>query len=156
MDQPGVMLSYLRKKLFVHEWSRVAWWRHIVCVVQETAVRFRHAICHDFTRKKTIFGVYHFTCENLKNPSLFRNFNSFLSVTALLHFRVMNNYYINIDCYELKNIGPRWCQNHDFARSIAEGIVMVWTSLRAYNFNCTLIIIGSQYLCYKPNTCRFF
>ena len=31
-------------------------------------------------------------------------------------------------------IGPRWCQNHDYARSEALGIVMVLTSPRAYNF----------------------
>ena len=36
----------------------------------------------------------------------------------------------------VKIIGPRWCQNHDYARSEAEGIVMVLTSLRAYNLNC--------------------
>ena len=34
----------------------------------------------------------------------------------------------------VKIIGPRWCQNHDYARSEAEGIVMVLTSPRAYNF----------------------
>ena len=33
-------------------------------------------------------------------------------------------------------IGPRWCQNHDYARSEAEGIVLVLTSPRAYNLNC--------------------
>ena len=31
-------------------------------------------------------------------------------------------------------IGRRWCQNHDHAQSKAEGIVMVLTSPRAYNF----------------------
>ena len=34
----------------------------------------------------------------------------------------------------VKIIGPRWCQNHDYAQSEAEGIVMVLTSPRAYNF----------------------
>ena len=34
----------------------------------------------------------------------------------------------------IKIIGPRWCQNHDYARREAEGIVMVLTSPRAYNF----------------------
>ena len=33
----------------------------------------------------------------------------------------------------VKIIGPRWCQNHDYARGEAEGIVMVLTSPRAYN-----------------------
>ena len=36
----------------------------------------------------------------------------------------------------VKIIGPRWCQNHDYAWSEAECIVMVLTSPRAYNFNC--------------------
>ena len=36
----------------------------------------------------------------------------------------------------VKIIGPRWCQNHDYAQSEAEGIVIVLTSPRAYNFNC--------------------
>ena len=35
----------------------------------------------------------------------------------------------------VKIIGPRWCQNHDYARSEAEGIV----------------IKSSQYLFYIPN-----
>ena len=34
----------------------------------------------------------------------------------------------------VKVIRPRWCQNHDYAQSEAEGIVMVLTSPRAYNF----------------------
>ena len=34
----------------------------------------------------------------------------------------------------VKIIRPRWCQNHDYARSKAEGIVMVLTSPRTYNF----------------------
>ena len=34
----------------------------------------------------------------------------------------------------VKIIDPRWCQNHDYARSEAEGIVMDLTSPRAYNF----------------------
>ena len=46
-------------------------------------------------------------------------------------------YKTNIDCFlfgaQFKIIGPRWCQNHDYARSEAEGIVMVLTSPRAYN-----------------------
>ena len=49
-----------------------------------------------------------------------------------------------ISCYSIqiltalrgtvKIIGPKWCQNHNYARSEAEGIVMVLTSPRAYNF----------------------
>ena len=38
----------------------------------------------------------------------------------------------------VKIIGPRWCQNHDYAQSEAEGIVMVMTSPRTYNFKLTV------------------
>ena len=42
----------------------------------------------------------------------------------------------------VKIIGPRWCQNHDYAWSVAEGcIVMVLTSPNK----------GSRYLFYIPN-----
>ena len=48
-------------------------------------------------------------------------------------------YKTNIDCLirdTVKMIGPRWCQNHDYALSFASGIVMVLTSPWAYNFHC--------------------
>ena len=32
--------------------------------------------------------------------------------------------------------GPRLCQNHDYARSKTEGIVLSSTPPGAYNFNC--------------------
>ena len=35
-------------------------------------------------------------------------------------------------------MGPRWCQNYDYAQSETEGIVMVLTSSRAHNLNCAL------------------
>ena len=57
-------------------------------------------------------------------------------------------YKTNIDCFlfgtQFKIIGPRWCQNHDYALSFASGIVMVLASPRAYNFNCAPQ--SSQYL----------
>ena len=46
--------------------------------------------------------------------------------------------------HSLKIIGPRWCQNHEYALSFASGIVMVLTSPRAYNFKCAPQ--SSQYL----------
>ena len=51
-------------------------------------------------------------------------------------------YKTNIDCFlfgaQLKIIGPRWCQNHDYALSFASGIVMVLTSPRVYNLTVPL------------------
>ena len=35
----------------------------------------------------------------------------------------------------VKILGPRWCQNHEYARNEAESIVMVLTLPRAYNLN---------------------
>ena len=69
-------------------------------------------------------------------------------VKSLSKWKILSNlafffhsvYKTNIDCFlfgaQFKFIGPRWCQNHDYALSFASGIVMVLTSPRAYNFNC--------------------
>ena len=71
-------------------------------------------------------------------------------------------YKTNIECFlfgaQFKIIGPRWCQNHDYALSFALGIVMVLTSPRAYNFNCApqssqyLYIMYTKYFIYR---CKF-
>ena len=76
-------------------------------------------------------------------------------VKSLSKWKILSNlafffhsvYKTYIDCFlfgaQFKIIGPRWCQNHDYALSFASGIVMV-TSPRAYNFNCAPQ--SSQYL----------
>ena len=43
----------------------------------------------------------------------------------------------------VKITGPRWCQNHDYAQSKAEGIVII--------LNLAPIFVSSQYLFYIPN-----
>ena len=57
----------------------------------------------------------------------------------LIAFFFHSVYKTNIDCFlfgaQFKILGPRWCQNHDYALSFASGIVMVLTSPRACNFN---------------------
>ena len=77
-------------------------------------------------------------------------------VKSLSKWKILSNlafffysvYKTNIDCFlfgaQFKIIGPRWCQNHDYALSFASGIVMDLTSPRAYDFNCAPQ--SSQYL----------
>ena len=73
---------------------------------------------------------YHKYSFDKKRFPLFLSFDSFIQLVKMLNsIQILTALRGTV-----KIIGPRWCQNHDYARSEAEGIVMVLTSPRAYNF----------------------
>ena len=107
-------------------------------------------------------------CSNFPKPGEIPLFNEAIMISAMVWARLycvqvlfVNDFSVlNVDFDSIqiltalrgtvKIIGPRWCQNHDYARSKVEGIVMVLTSPRAYNLTVPRIK-SSQYLFYIPN-----
>ena len=62
-------------------------------------------------------------------------------------------YKTNIDCFlfgaQFRIIGPWWCQNHDYARSKAEGIVIVWYHWGPIIITVPLIAVNIWRSCFR-------